>query len=59
MKTTSFDAEKMYTYLRGFATGREMKQTLAALSFALKYQTVSVVDAIDFTILAYESHGEE
>ena len=36
MKTTSFDAEKMYTYLRGFATGREMKQTLAALSFARK-----------------------
>ena len=36
-------------------TGRGMKQRLAALAFALKYQTVSVVDAIDSTILAYEN----
>ena len=27
-------AEKMYTYIRGYANGREMKQTLCALSFA-------------------------
>lgn len=33
MKTT-FDAEKMYTYLRGYASGARMTNTLKALSFA-------------------------
>lgn len=33
MKTT-FDAEKMYTYLRGYASGERMTNTLKALSFA-------------------------
>ncbi len=28
------NAEKMYTYIRGYANGREMTQTLCALSFA-------------------------
>lgn len=28
------NSEKMYTYIRGYATGREMVQTLCALSFA-------------------------
>ena len=36
MKTTSFNAEKMYTYIRGYATGKDMKQTLSALAFARK-----------------------
>ena len=36
MDNTCFNAEKMYTYLRGFATGRQMKQTLNALAFARK-----------------------
>ncbi len=31
---TSFNPEKMYTFLRGFASGAGMKQTLKALSFA-------------------------
>lgn len=34
MEQTSFKAEKMYTYIRGYATGRDMRQTLCALSFA-------------------------
>lgn len=34
MKQTAFNHEKMYTYLRGFASGARMKQTLKALSFA-------------------------
>lgn len=34
MEKTNFNAEKMYTFIRGFASGREMKQTLCALSFA-------------------------
>lgn len=34
MERTSSSAEKMYTYIRGYATGRDMKQTLCALSFA-------------------------
>lgn len=29
-----FNADKMYTYLRGFATGAKMPETLKALSFA-------------------------
>lgn len=32
----SFDTQKMYTYLRGYATGRAMPQTMAALTFARK-----------------------
>ena len=39
MKQTCFNAERMYTYLRGFAAGREMKQTLAALGFARTKRT--------------------
>lgn len=31
---TSFNPDKMYTFLRGFASGAGMKQTLKALSFA-------------------------
>lgn len=31
---TAFNSEKMYTYLRGFASGAGMKETLKALSFA-------------------------
>lgn len=31
---TAFNPEKMYTYLRGFASGAGMKETLKALSFA-------------------------
>lgn len=31
---TSFDHEKMYTYIRGYASGAQMEQTLRALSFA-------------------------
>lgn len=31
---TAFNCDKMYTYLRGFASGAEMKETLRALSFA-------------------------
>lgn len=34
MTGTSFNPEKMYTYLRGLATGAGMKQTLKAMSFA-------------------------
>ena len=34
MTRTSFNSEKMYTYLRGLATGAGMKQTLKAMSFA-------------------------
>lgn len=34
MKQTSFNPEKMYTYLRGFASGAGMKETLNALAFA-------------------------
>ena len=29
-----FSAEKMYTYIRGFASGANMPETLKALSFA-------------------------
>ena len=36
MEKTTFNSEKMYTYIRGYATGREMKQTLCALTFARK-----------------------
>lgn len=36
MCTTIFNSEKMYTYLRGYASGRKMKQTLNALGFARK-----------------------
>lgn len=32
--TKMFDHEKMYTYIRGYATGAKMTQTLRALSFA-------------------------
>lgn len=36
IKKTSFNSEKMYTYIRGYATGRNMKETLCALSYARK-----------------------
>lgn len=31
---TAFNSDKMYTYVRGYASGTHMKQTLKALSFA-------------------------
>ena len=34
MSATVFNSEKMYTYLRGYASGAEMKDTLKALSYA-------------------------
>ena len=34
MEKTNFNAEKMYTFIRGFASGREMTHTICALSFA-------------------------
>ena len=34
MSATVFHPEKMYTYLRGFASGAGMKETLKALAFA-------------------------
>ena len=34
MGKTVFSPEKMYTYIRGFATALNMEQTLKALSFA-------------------------
>lgn len=34
MSTTAFHPDKMYTYLRGFASGAGMRETLKALSFA-------------------------
>lgn len=36
MKRTSFDSEKMYTFIRGYATALDMTQTLCALAFARK-----------------------
>lgn len=32
--STTFDHEKMYTYIKGYATGTQMEQTLRSLSFA-------------------------
>lgn len=34
MGNAIFKAEKMYTYIRGYATALEMNQTLSTLSFA-------------------------
>lgn len=34
MSGTAFNPEKMYTYLRGYASGAGMKETLKALAFA-------------------------
>ena len=34
MGSTVYNHEKMYTYIKGFATGASMKETLKALSFA-------------------------
>ena len=34
MKQSVFNSEKMYTFLRGYASGAEMKDTLRALTFA-------------------------
>lgn len=34
MKQTVFNSEKMYTFLRGYASGAGMKETLKALAFA-------------------------
>ena len=34
MEKAIFKADKMYSYIRGYASGRNMKQTLKALSFA-------------------------
>lgn len=32
-KTGEFDSKKMYTYIKGYASGARMKQTRRALSF--------------------------
>lgn len=32
--STTFDHEKMYTYIKGYASGAQMEQTLRSLSFA-------------------------
>ena len=34
MNKSSFNSEKMYTYIRGFANGAHMTETLKALSYA-------------------------
>ena len=34
MERTIFQADKMYTYIRGYATGAEMEETLKALTYA-------------------------
>ena len=34
MEKSNFNAEKMYTFIRGYASGRGMTQTICALSFA-------------------------
>ncbi|MGM9937588.1 MAG: hypothetical protein ACI38A_09600 [Candidatus Ornithomonoglobus sp.] len=34
MSNSIFKADKMYTYIRGFANGLEMRRTLCALSYA-------------------------
>ena len=34
MTVTSFNSDKMYTYLRGLATGAGMKQTLKPMTYA-------------------------
>ncbi len=34
MDKSSLHSEKMYTFIRGYASGRDMRQTLCALSFA-------------------------
>ena len=34
MRGTAFNSEKMHTYLRGYASGAGMKETLKALAFA-------------------------
>lgn len=34
MLKTTFDSSKMYTFIKGYASGLEMKQTLCALAFA-------------------------
>ena len=36
MEKTTFNSEKMYTYIRGYASGLDMTQTLCALAFARK-----------------------
>ena len=36
MEKTTFDSEKMYTFIRGYASGLDMTQTLCALAFARK-----------------------
>lgn len=36
MCKTKYNAEKMYTYLRGYLTGKDMQQSLCALGFARK-----------------------
>ena len=36
MEKVTFSSEKMYTYIRGYATGKNMKETLSALSYARK-----------------------
>jgi hypothetical protein len=39
MGATIYNHEKMYTYIKGYATGAGMKETLKALSFAREKHT--------------------
>lgn len=39
MRVTVYDHEKMYTYVKGFATGAGMKEVLRALSYAREKHT--------------------
>ena len=36
MGKTTIDSKKMYTFIRGYASGLDMTQTLCALAFARK-----------------------
>lgn len=42
MEKTIFNPEKMYTYIRGFASALHMEQTLKALTFARKKTSRSI-----------------
>jgi hypothetical protein len=42
MEKTVFNPEKMYTYIRGFASALHMEQTLKALTFARKKTSRSI-----------------
>lgn len=50
MSTTAFHPDKMYTYLRGFASGAGMRETLKALSFAREKHSVSSAKVENLTL---------